>query len=69
MLGFECPCHMVTHPSTDEAQCCLTFKTREEERRTNKEEEEDINNRIEASLLFRTYLMGGVLYLTKHASF
>lgn len=37
-------------------------------RRTNKEEE-DINNRIEASLLFRTYLMGGVLYLSKHASF
>ena len=26
MLGFEHPSHMVTHPSTDEAQCCFTFK-------------------------------------------
>ena len=25
MLGFEHPSHMVTHPSTDEAQCCLTL--------------------------------------------
>ena len=25
MLGFEHPSHMVTHPSTDKAQCCLTF--------------------------------------------
>ena len=24
MLGFEHPSHMVTHPSTDEAQCCLS---------------------------------------------
>ena len=26
MLGFEYPSHMVTHPSTDEAQCCLTLE-------------------------------------------
>ena len=26
MLGFEHPSHMVTHPSTDEAQCCLTLE-------------------------------------------
>ena len=26
MLGFEQPSHMVTHPSTDEAQCCLTLE-------------------------------------------
>ena len=26
MLGFEHPSHMVTHPSTDEAQCCFNFK-------------------------------------------
>ena len=25
MLGFEHPSHMVTHPSTDEAQCSLTL--------------------------------------------
>ena len=25
MLGFEHPSHMVTHPSTDEARCCLTL--------------------------------------------
>ena len=27
MLGFEDPSYMVTHPSTDEAQCCLTSAT------------------------------------------
>ena len=26
MLGFEHPSHMVTHPSTDEAQCCFNLK-------------------------------------------
>ena len=26
MLGFEHPSHAVTHPSTDEAQCCLTLE-------------------------------------------
>ena len=26
MLGFEHPSHMVTHPSTDEAQCCLSLE-------------------------------------------
>ena len=26
MLGFEHLCHMVTHPSTDEAQCCLSLE-------------------------------------------
>ena len=26
MLGFEYPSHMVTHPSTDEAQCCLSLE-------------------------------------------
>ena len=26
MLGFEHPSHMVTHPSTDKAQCCLTLE-------------------------------------------
>ena len=26
MLGFEQPSHMVTHPSTDKAQCCLTLE-------------------------------------------
>ena len=25
MLGFEHPSHTVTHPSTDEAQCCFNF--------------------------------------------
>ena len=24
--GFEHPSHMVTHPSTDEAQCCLSLE-------------------------------------------
>ena len=40
MLGFEHPSHMVTHPSTDEAQCCLSLeilvnssKKEEEERK------------------------------------
>ena len=26
MLGFEDPSHMVTHLSTDEAQCCLSLE-------------------------------------------
>ena len=26
MLGFEHSSHMVTHPSTDEAQCCLSLE-------------------------------------------
>ena len=26
MLGFEHPSHMVTHPSTNEAQCCLSLE-------------------------------------------
>ena len=26
MLGFEHLSHMVTHPCTDEAQCCLTLE-------------------------------------------
>ena len=26
MLGFEHTSHMVTHPSTDEAQCCLSLE-------------------------------------------
>ena len=26
MLGFEDPSHMVTHPTTDEAQCCLSLE-------------------------------------------
>ena len=26
MLGFEHPSHRVTHPCTDEAQCCLTLE-------------------------------------------
>ena len=26
MLGFQHPSHAVTHPSTDEAQCCLTLE-------------------------------------------
>ena len=26
MLGFEHPSHMVTHQSTDEAQCCLSLE-------------------------------------------
>ena len=26
MLGFEHPSHMVTHPSTDESQCCLSLE-------------------------------------------
>ena len=38
MLGFEHPSHMVTHPSTDEAQCCLSLEilvnsSKKEERR------------------------------------
>ena len=38
MLGFEHPSHMVTHPSTDEAQCCLSLEilvnsTKKEERK------------------------------------
>ena len=52
MLGFEHPSHMVTHPSTDEAQCCLSLeifvnsaKKKKEERRKKEDE-----NRIKSPL-------------------
>ena len=57
MLGFEHPSHMVTHPSTDEAQCCLSLEIlvnsskKEEEEEERKKEESRIKSplRIEGT--------------------
>ena len=55
MLGFEHPSHMVTHPSTDEAQCCLSLEilvnSSKKERRRRKKEESRIKSplRIEGT--------------------
>ena len=40
MLGFEHPSHMVTHPSTDEAQCCLSLEILVNSSKKEEEEEE-----------------------------
>ena len=47
MLGFEHPSHMVTHPSTDEAQCCLSLEIFVNSAKKKKKEDE---NRIKSPL-------------------
>ena len=39
MLGFEHLSHMVTHPSTDEAHCCLSLEISKND--LGKKEEKD----------------------------
>ena len=51
MLGFEHPSHMVTHPSTDEAQCCLSLEifVNSAKKKKKKKKKED-ENRIKSPL-------------------
>ena len=51
MLGFEHPSHMVTHPSTDEAQCCLSLEILVNSSKKKKKEESRIKSplRIEGT--------------------
>ena len=51
MLGFEHPSHMVTHPSTDEAQCCLSLEILVNSSKKEEEEESRIKSplRIEGT--------------------
>ena len=48
MLGFEHPSHMVTHPSTDEAQCCLSLEIFVNSAKKKKKKEDE--NRIKSPL-------------------
>ena len=51
MMGFEHPSHMVTHPSTDEAQCCLSLEILVNSSKKEEEEESRIKSplRIEGT--------------------
>ena len=58
MLGFEHPSHMVTHPSTDEAQCCLSLeifvnsaKKKEDENRIKSPLRIEGTNKIESYII------------------
>ena len=62
MLGFEHPSHMVTHPSTDEAHCCLSLEIlvnsskKEEERK--KERKKKVGSRVPSELRgLKTYYL------------
>ena len=48
MLGFEHPSHMVTHPSTDEAQCCLSLEILVNS--TKKERKKKVESRVPSEL-------------------
>ena len=63
MLGFEHPSHMVTHPSTDEAQCCLSLEILVNSSKKEEEEESRIKSplRIEGTkncAILVTYYIG-----------
>ena len=62
MLGFEHPSHMVTHPSTDEAQCCLSLEilvNSSKKKKERKKEESRIKSplRIEGTKKWMTSFM------------
>ena len=64
MLGFEHPSHMVTHPSTDEAQCCLSLeilvnssKKKEESRIKSPLRIEGTNNNRKILRISQIYIM------------
>ena len=50
MLGFEHPSHMVTHPSTDEAQCCLSLEILVNSSKKEEEERKKEESRIKSPL-------------------
>ena len=50
MLGFEHPSHMVTHPSTDEAQCCLSLENLVNSTKKKKKERKKEASRIKSPL-------------------
>ena len=58
MLGFEHPSHMVTHPSTDEAQCCLSLEILVNSSKKEEEEESRIKSplRIEGTNKLNVYI-------------
>ena len=59
MLGFEHPSHMVTHPSTDEAQCCLSLEIFVNSAKKKKEDENRIKSplRIEGTNKIESYII------------
>ena len=56
MLRFEHPSHMVTHPSTDEAQCCLSLEIfvnsakKERKKKKKKKKKKEDESRIKSPL-------------------
>ena len=51
MLGFEHPSHMVTHPSTDEAQCCLSLEILvNSSKKKKKERKKKVGSRVPSEL-------------------
>ena len=51
MLGFEHPSHMVTHPSTDEAQCCLSLEILvNSTKKKKKERKKKVGSRVPSEL-------------------
>ena len=50
MLGFEHPCHIVTHPSTDEGQCCLSLEILVNSTKKKKKERKKEESRIKSPL-------------------
>ena len=50
MLGFEHPSHMVTHPSTDEAQCCLSLEILVNSTKKKEERKKKVESRVPSEL-------------------
>ena len=50
MLGFEHPSHMVTHPSTDEAQCCLSLEILVNSSKKEEERKKKVGSRVPSEL-------------------
>ena len=52
MLGFEHPSHMVSHPSTDEAQCCLSLEilVNSSKKKKKKERKKKVGSRVPSEL-------------------
>ena len=62
MLGSEHLSHMVTHPSTDEAQCCLSLEILVNSSKKEEEEEErkkKVGSRVPSEL--RGLIIGSYL--------